>query len=62
MQRLAPALCQDNVPQDLISLIKTILAAAKEISFHMDLNLILHQKAIDMDVSNYKKIKGSSWL
>tara|TARA_R110000744_G_scaffold8364_6_gene27882 strand:+ start:1527 stop:2495 length:969 start_codon:yes stop_codon:yes gene_type:complete len=33
MQRLAPALREDNVPTDLISLIKTILAATKEISF-----------------------------
>ena len=33
MQRLAPALRQDNVPLDLISLIETILAATKEISF-----------------------------
>jgi fructose-1,6-bisphosphatase I len=33
MQRLAPALREDNVPLDLISLIKTILAATKEISF-----------------------------
>jgi fructose-1,6-bisphosphatase I len=30
MQRLAPALRQDNVPLDLISLIKTILAATKK--------------------------------
>ena len=35
MQRLAPALQQDNVPLDLISLIKTILAATKEISFRV---------------------------
>ena len=35
MQRLAPALRQDNVPLDLISLIKTILAATKEISFRV---------------------------
>ena len=33
MQRLAPALREDNVPSDLISLIETILAATKEISF-----------------------------
>ncbi|ASP48196.1 class 1 fructose-bisphosphatase [Cognaticolwellia beringensis] len=33
MQRLAPALREDNVPTDLISLIETILAATKEISF-----------------------------
>ena len=33
MQRLAPALREDNVPADLISLIETILAATKEISF-----------------------------
>jgi len=35
MQRLAPALRDDNVPLDLISLIKTILAATKEISFRV---------------------------
>ncbi|WP_281559487.1 class 1 fructose-bisphosphatase [Thalassomonas sp. RHCl1] len=35
MQRLAPALRQDNVPLDLISLIKTVLAATKEISFRV---------------------------
>jgi fructose-1,6-bisphosphatase I len=35
MQRLAPALREDNVPLDLISLIKTILAATKEISFRV---------------------------
>ena len=35
MQRLSPALRQDNVPEDLISLIKTILAATKEISFRV---------------------------
>jgi len=35
MQRLAPALRQDNVSLDLISLIKTILAATKEISFRV---------------------------
>lgn len=35
MQRLAPALREDNVPHDLISLIKTILAATKEISFRV---------------------------
>ena len=35
MQRLAPALRQDNVALDLISLIKTILAATKEISFRV---------------------------
>ncbi|WP_286234473.1 class 1 fructose-bisphosphatase [Thalassotalea sediminis] len=35
MQRLAPALREDNVPLDLISLIKTILAASKEISFRV---------------------------
>ncbi|MGB2741415.1 MAG: class 1 fructose-bisphosphatase [Cognaticolwellia sp.] len=35
MQRLAPALRKDNVPLDLISLIKTILAATKEISFRV---------------------------
>ena len=35
MQRLAPALRQDDVPLDLISLIKTILAATKEISFRV---------------------------
>ena len=35
MQRLAPALRQDNVPLDLIALIKTILAATKEISFRV---------------------------
>ena len=35
MQRLAPALRADNVPLDLISLIKTILAATKEISFRV---------------------------
>jgi fructose-1,6-bisphosphatase I len=33
MQRLAPALREDNVPADLISLIETILTATKEISF-----------------------------
>jgi fructose-1,6-bisphosphatase I len=33
MQRLAPALREDNVPLDLVSLIKTVLAATKEISF-----------------------------
>jgi fructose-1,6-bisphosphatase I len=35
MQRLAPSLRRDNVPLDLISLIKTILAATKEISFRV---------------------------
>jgi len=35
MQRLSPALRQDNVPLDLIALIKTILAATKEISFRV---------------------------
>lgn len=35
MQRLAPALRDDNVPLDLISLIKTVLAATKEISFRV---------------------------
>jgi fructose-1,6-bisphosphatase I len=35
MQRLAPALRQDNVALDLISLIKTVLAATKEISFRV---------------------------
>lgn len=35
MQRLAPALREDNVPHDLISLIKTLLAATKEISFRV---------------------------
>ncbi|WOH37116.1 class 1 fructose-bisphosphatase [Thalassotalea fonticola] len=35
MQRIAPALRQDNVPLDLISLIKTVLAACKEISFRV---------------------------
>ncbi|WP_448565486.1 class 1 fructose-bisphosphatase [Thalassotalea ganghwensis] len=35
MQRLAPALRADDVPLDLISLIKTILAATKEISFRV---------------------------
>ena len=35
MQRLAPALRDDDVPLDLISLIKTILAATKEISFRV---------------------------
>jgi len=35
MQRLAPALREDNVPLDLISLIKTVLAATKEISFRV---------------------------
>lgn len=35
MERLAPALRKDNVPLDLISLIKTILAATKEISFRV---------------------------
>ena len=35
MQRLAPALREDDVPLDLISLIKTILAATKEISFRV---------------------------
>jgi len=35
MQRLAPALRLDNVPLDLISLIETILAASKEISFRV---------------------------
>ncbi|MFB1015492.1 MAG: fructose-1,6-bisphosphatase I [Alteromonadaceae bacterium] len=35
MQRLAPALREDNVPLDLILLIKTILAATKEISFRV---------------------------
>jgi len=35
MQRLAPSLRQDNVPLDLISLIKTVLAATKEISFRV---------------------------
>ncbi|MFD2167620.1 class 1 fructose-bisphosphatase [Thalassotalea euphylliae] len=35
MQRLAPALRDDHVPLDLISLIKTILAATKEISFRV---------------------------
>ena len=35
MQRLAPALRADNVNLDLISLIKTVLAATKEISFRV---------------------------
>ena len=35
MQRLAPSLRDDKVPLDLISLIKTILAATKEISFRV---------------------------
>ncbi len=35
MQRLAPALREDNVPLELVSLIKTILAATKEISFRV---------------------------
>lgn len=35
MQRLAPALREDDVPLDLISLIKTVLAATKEISFRV---------------------------
>lgn len=35
MQRLAPTLRHDNVPLDLISLIQTILAATKEISFRV---------------------------
>lgn len=35
MQRLAPTLRQDGVALDLISLIKTILAATKEISFRV---------------------------
>ncbi len=35
MQRLAPALREDDVSHDLISLIKTILAATKEISFRV---------------------------
>ncbi len=35
MKRLAPALREDDVPLDLISLIKTILAATKEISFRV---------------------------
>ncbi|PHS17079.1 MAG: class 1 fructose-bisphosphatase [Kangiella sp.] len=35
MQRLAPALQQDDVSLELISLIKTILAATKEISFRV---------------------------
>jgi len=35
MQRLAPSLRQDGVPLDLISLIKTVLAATKEISFRV---------------------------
>ncbi|WP_371186767.1 class 1 fructose-bisphosphatase [Thalassotalea maritima] len=35
MQRIAPALREDGVPLDLISLIKTILAACKEISFRV---------------------------
>ena len=35
MQRIAPALREDDVPLDLISLIKTILAATKEISFRV---------------------------
>ncbi len=35
MQRLAPSLQQDNVSLELISLIKTILAATKEISFRV---------------------------
>jgi fructose-1,6-bisphosphatase I len=35
MQRLVPALRQDNVALDLISLIKTVLAATKEISFRV---------------------------
>jgi len=35
MQRLAPALREDNVPTDLISLIKTTLDATKEISFRV---------------------------
>jgi len=35
MQRLSPALRQDNVSFELIALIKTILAATKEISFRV---------------------------
>ncbi|MBU2428801.1 MAG: fructose-bisphosphatase class I, partial [Gammaproteobacteria bacterium] len=35
MRRLAPVLRQDGVDTDLISLIKTILAACKEISFRV---------------------------
>ena len=35
MRRLAPVLRQDGVEPDLISLIKTILAACKEISFRV---------------------------
>ncbi len=35
MQRLAPALRQDNVSLELIALIRTILAATKEISFRV---------------------------
>jgi len=35
MQRLAPALREDDVSLDLISLIKTVLAATKEISFRV---------------------------
>ena len=35
MQRLAPSLREDNVPHELISLIQTILAATKEISFRV---------------------------
>ncbi|MBU2870342.1 class 1 fructose-bisphosphatase [Colwellia sp. E2M01] len=35
MQRLAPALRQDNVPLDLISLIQAILTASKDISFRV---------------------------
>jgi fructose-1,6-bisphosphatase I len=35
MQRLVPALRQDKVSRDLISLINTILAATKEISFRV---------------------------
>lgn len=35
MRRLAPALRDDEVPLDLISLIKTFLAATKEISFRV---------------------------
>ncbi len=35
MQRLAPALHEDNVPSDLVSVINTVLDAAKDISFRV---------------------------
>jgi len=35
MQRLAPALHEDNVPTDLVSVINTVLDAAKDISFRV---------------------------